>query len=232
MRASYIFVAIYLVIGFLVTGAAHAGFVANNDLIKVLDTAGPRYGGGGPFTIDNVTDPSVPNFISFCLERNEYLNWNTEYRVELSPIAYMGGLSGQTVGGLGDPLDTKSAFLYSNFFHGTLNGLLSGWTASDLQEMPKSLQEVFWFIEGELPGTTYASLSGKAKKLYDLASSKTLNNGGSLYDVSVMNLYHPTTGAHQQSLLTTLPEPASVVMWAVFGVCGLMYARRRRKAAR
>jgi hypothetical protein len=230
MRAKlrFIFVAVCLGVGFLVTGAAHAGWVASGDLIKVLDTAGPRFDGGGPFTIDNVTNPLAQDFVSFCLERNEYLNFNTEYRAELSPIAFNGGVGGRIDINLGDrvvpgdPLDTKTAFLYSNFFHGTLNNLLSGWTTVDLQK-------VFWHIEQELPCDFNLFKNAKAKELYNLANTKS---NGSLYDACVMNLYHPTTGVYQQSLLTTVPEPATIVIWGVFGACGLLYARRRRKAAR
>ncbi|MHB9077045.1 MAG: hypothetical protein ACYC3X_06075 [Pirellulaceae bacterium] len=232
MKAKYLFVAVCLGIGFLSAGTAQAGFVASGQQIQVLGFEGTpfAYGGGrgGPFRVKNFSNPSVPDLISFCLERDEYLGFNTTYTAQVSTIAQLGGVNTNS----GDPLDTKTAYLYSNFVKGTLNSLLTGWTANELKGVSTNLQEVFWFVEQELPTFKENSLSVNAKKLYDLAIANTKDNGGSLYHVGVMNLYD-ANGGHKQSLLTTTaPEPATVVIWSVFGVCGLLYARRRQKATR
>ena len=38
-----------------------------------------------------------------------------------------------------------------------------------------------------------------------------------------MNLYDSADG-HRQSMLTVVPEPATVVLWSICGVCGLLVA--------
>jgi hypothetical protein len=200
------------------TGTTRAGVVNSGDHIKVFPGVGPSYGGGGPFRIDNLTTGQNSVLNTFCLERDEFLSFNTKYVAQLSTSADRGGLNTDS----GDPLDTRTAYLFSHFFHNTLSGLLSGWTTADLQE-------VFWYLEEELPANHDLSTTG-AKALYKLAQDNK-SSTGSLYDVRVMNLYG-LGGEHKQSLLTAgVPEPATLVMWGVFGACGLMYVRRRRKAA-
>ncbi len=203
-----------LLVGGSMCGAtvAHAGImpVNSNDWIKVFDAGGTHYSNGGPFRIDNVTTNQGNVLTTFCLERDETLTYGTKYRVELSTIAQLGGVNTK----LGDPLDSMTAYLFTNFHHGTNGG--NAWNTADLQE-------AIWYIEEELPSNH--TLSSGAQTLYTLAAN---NANGSLYDVRVMNLFD-ANGKHAQSLLTVVPEPATLVMWSLFALCGLMVVRRRQR---
>lgn len=199
--------------------------VEDGDWIKVY--AGPdagRYGTGGNFIVENISQ-TVDKFLTYCLEGNEYIDFSVPYKVSLATAADGGGFSG----GSPDPLDSRTAYLYSNAYFGNLAGL-SGITGLALN---KAMQEVVWFIEGELPaGTIYDDLSANAKSLFKLADSNAVN--GELYGVKVMNLVD-SRGVKKQSLLTVccecpaVPEPSTLAIWGMLGVCGMMVARRRRK---
>ncbi len=218
MRTRFLMIALGLTASLLWTGTTRAGVVSSGDHIKVFPGVGTSYGGGGPFRIDNLTTGQNSVLNTFCLERDEFLSFNTKYVAQLSTSADKGGRNTDS----GDPLDTRTAYLFSHYFHNTLGGLMgaNSWSTADLQE-------VFWFLEDEFIGEGHV-LTTNAQGLLNLA---TANNNGSLYDVRVMNLYG-LGGEHKQSLLTAgVPEPATLVMWGVFGACGLMYVRRRRKAA-
>jgi hypothetical protein len=195
--------------------------VETGDHIKLYDADG-RYSNGGPFWVDNLRDngkrDTQREFQTFCLERDETLSFDTDYRVELSKTAWMGGVNTDA----GDPLDVKTAYLYSNFFYHT--DLAKTWST-------QNLQEVIWYLEDEFANENH-NLSGGAKAL--LAMVKNLNftadEEQSLFNVRVMNLYD-AAGNHHQSLLTVVPEPATVVLWGICGACGLIMVRRRKRVA-
>lgn len=80
----------------------------------------------------------------FCVEMNEHLGYNNtglSYFSSLDTKAYMGGTSG----GKPDPIDPRTAYLYTQFRNGTLAGF-DGSICSY-----KSLQRVIWFFEEEIP---------------------------------------------------------------------------------
>lgn len=185
--------------------------VETDDIIKLedpKDSAVPHYSNGGPFWVDNISTGENHLLLTFCLEKDETIAYGTHYRAELSDIVLRGGANTDA----GDPLDTRTAYLFTNFHHGT--DTAKGWSTKDLQE-------AIWFIEEELPGHT---LSAGAKALVEESNKAN----GSLYDVRAMNLYQGDV--HRQSVLTVVPEPATVVLWGICGVCGLVLARRRKRS--
>jgi hypothetical protein len=209
-------VAVCLGLGWLVAACAQAGIippVESGDTIKLDRAPGLVYDSGGPFRVDNLTSGETNVLTTFCMERDEYISFGTPYRAELGTVALLGGKNTDT----GDPLDSRTAYLFSNFYHGT-NGAAS-WSTADLQE-------TIWYIEEELLPTH--TLSTGAQALYNIATG--VQHHDSLYDVRVMNLYS-STGGHCQSMLTVVPEPATVVLWSICGVCGLIMLHRRRKSA-
>lgn len=189
--------------------------VESGDHIKLFDLNDdvhyPQYSNGGPFRVDNLETAAANDLITFCMERDETIWYGQEYVADLSTIAQRGGVNTND----GDPLDPLTAYLFTNFYHGTNGG--NTWSTADLQE-------VIWFIEEEFD--THL-LSPGALVLKGLAET---NSNGSLYDVRVMNL-KDLAGNHGQSMLTVVPEPATVVLWGICGVCGLLVVRRRRRAA-
>ena len=88
-------------------------------------------GNGGEFTLTPVTPiPGNPvAWQTFCLEETEYVNIpGYNYYMTIDPYAINGGgpLHGATInlpgGKTADPLDVRTAYLYTQFRNGTLSG--------------------------------------------------------------------------------------------------------------
>jgi hypothetical protein len=213
MRRPWMILSLILGIGIGGTSTAQAALipVQTGETIKVHVSGLPRYENGGPYSIDNVTQNKTNVITTFCIERDETLRLDvTNYAVQISDQALLGGSNTDA----GDPLDTKTAYLFSNFNHQT--AVASGWSTD-------ALQEVIWYIEEES-----STLSNDAHTLFNLAAA---NADGSLYDVRVMNLINGD-GTHAQSLLTTVPEPGAIALWSLLGLGGLTVAVRTRRAIR
>ena len=71
---------------------------------------------------------------SFCVEKDEYFHPGSKYYAVLNTAAFMGA----AFGGSPDPIDERSAYLYTQFISGN----------PDFQDEQK-LQEAIWYIEQE-----------------------------------------------------------------------------------
>jgi hypothetical protein len=159
-------------------------------------------------------------FESFCVERDELLSFDTVNYAALNTAAVEGG----TGGGSPDPLDPKTAYLYSAFVTGTLplyvydvsdGGALRSSAADDLQL-------VMWYIEEESPISWTPGDLSRRDIWYQLA---TANAGGSIGNVRVLNMYRDAQGTELvQDLLVMLPEPSSL---GLLLLGGLLAARRK-----
>ena len=195
-------------------------------------------GEGGPFAVTG--NPSSLHaatgqygaesngFITFCIERNETIREGWTYDVRLNSMAVNGGVSG----GNPDPLDERTAFLYTKFVMGTLESDFNAWAGSDKTFTYMSansglaLQDAIWTIEGEDPAFKQKALA------LDLVAwaDEAVALGGEWYgmglgSVRVMNLYR--NGEHHQDQLTFVPLPAPLVL-AGAGLAGVGFLRRRR----
>ena len=168
----------------------------------------------GPIGIYDVGD----TFRTFCLERQEDTSNGGIFDVVLDDKSIDGG-----VGPVGDPLDTKTAFLYNEFLGGGLAGFGIGNDAASY----KIMQNVVWDIEDEGavidlgPGTTGG----------DLLDYAAANANGSNYGIKVMVLYDQAGAQAQDMMVKTnvIPAPGAVILGSI-GVSFVGWLRRRKVA--
>lgn len=211
--------------------AAHADAVVAGDLIKFADLPGNTGGGEFKLTVNN--DPAN-SFISFCLQKTEYMDFTSTFIVGsvndytlTDPVANGGNASGQ------DPISSQTAWLYTQFRNGTLasyayNNVGNGVFATE-ELAANSLQHAFWGFENEeaLDANNY---------YVKLANSQNLANFG-IGNVGVLNLYkysatapnHLGSEAQDQLVIRAVPEPATMTL---FGVGALATAFSRKRSTR
>jgi len=212
---------------------------------------------GGPFTFQANTGagnlaPMISGlgtlgqganqWLTFCLEHNEFISFGTTYNVTIDTTALLGGNGNATPGtgyssgplsngGGGDALDPRTAFLYSSFMDSTLDTLLaaSGYSGTTTftygaTASGKALQDAIWFLENEITSVTSGSLAGNLVRLANAANWTNLGN------VRVLNLWDKNNNSPQQSQLVIIPLPGSAGMAAagLASVLGFGFLRRRR----
>ena len=190
-----------------------------------------QYGntGGGEFLITVLDDPIGiydktlnTQFVTFCLETNEYVSYNGEYYVTIGT----GALQGGSGGGTPDPLSPESAYLYSLWLDGTdgVNSITHSLTTAN------ALQRAIWSLENE----SWGSDSGLSGDYIDWATvavapggSWNTNWGDTIGDIRVMNLWKNVdhTG-YAQDQFVRVPVPGAILLGILgLGAAGLKLRR-------
>jgi len=212
-------------------------------------------GSGGEFTLYNINlttagyDATTKNiaggpqsFQTFCVETDEYVMPPLHLEEVYVNTSGSSGSEAQ-LGGIdtdvGDPLDYKTAYLYTRFATGQLTGYAYSGSVGGLtrSQTAAALQRVIWSIEGEGGGdfTTNPSnirtpLNAAQQALATSWVTEATNAAwNSIHSVRVLNLYSVSSPAvARQDMLYLVPVPGAFLL----GFLGLGYAGMRlRKVA-
>jgi hypothetical protein len=222
------------ILGALVLGsslAVFAGGVSAADMLTLQQTA--TNFSGGPFQVSNVSggDLAGQNFITFCVEIEEHVNAGaTQYQYALSNQVKSRGTTGGAYN-----LNNQTAFLYSSYRSGALNGIsvssgTSNYTfnAASTDHL-EALQKAIWDIEytGTVGGiNTTTGLNTLENALYLYATNGS-NSWSDLGDVRVLNLT-TANGSPAQDQLAVVPIPAAAWLFgsALLGFAGISRKRK------
>ncbi|MFW5653118.1 MAG: hypothetical protein ACOC0P_03655 [Planctomycetota bacterium] len=197
---------------------------------------------GGPFEVDpsfgghtatGKFGASEGNFISFCLERDEFVTEGTTYNVQIGTSASNGGFGG----GNPDPLDERTAFLYTKFAEGTFADDFNAWSGSTFEFTyldtydGEILQDAIWIIEDEKPLKRGDDDRAFQDEIIAWAEQAVADGGewfgrglGSVRVMTLTNL--DGTPAQDMITIVPLPMPVALGLAGLFGV-GIMTRMRR-----
>ncbi|NOT01045.1 MAG: hypothetical protein HOP29_10495 [Phycisphaerales bacterium] len=199
--------------------------------MTVTMSRGPGNGPGGEFyaTYSGFSPAPISlggligAFETFCIEKNEYINFHSTYYIAINDEADAGGKGGGTP----DPLDSRTAYLYEQFITGQLTGY--NYTNTTLRKgSADALQDIFWYLENEQDwNATWTSGTLQYAFYQDAVANHT---PGDIGNVHVMNMYKNSdlTGRAQDQLVY-FGEPVPAPGAAVLAMVGMAFVGRIRR---
>jgi hypothetical protein len=190
-------------------------------------------GQGGEFTLYitsasgglNIANyaPSTANiangsFQTFCVEVQEHIYTNTDYKAEINHNAIYGGVVPD-----GDPISVGTGWLYSQFARGTLAGYNYGVGRIGSADL---LQKAIWYLENETgnPGNNIF-LNAAVSHFGTLAAAQA--DGGWYFGVYALNLTRVSDNLICQDQLIYVPDGGSTVMLLGLAFAGISLISRR-----
>jgi hypothetical protein len=156
-------------------------------------------GRGGPYTASSPKG-SWENFLTFCLEIDEYLNFSSTFIAgNISTATDNGGKNTNA----GDPLSYFTAYIYTKAVSGAF-----------AQDQLDDVQYAIWYEEEEI---AWSSLPQAAQSFFNQQKDNfSISGWNGLGNVRVINLTD-LSGNKKQDLIVSVPEPpASATL--VFGI--------------
>lgn len=180
--------------------------------ITTLDWAPNHSPTGGSFIM---SPENMSPFLTFCVEENEHFYLGHTYYYSISDKTDGGVNGGQ------DPVSIGTAWLYSNFRKGTLEGY------TGTVEQQTQLQNAFWYLENEIATTDSPWVSLTQNKL-GINVDLFLDANGA-YGVNVWNLFDAEGNQIQSQLgISTVPEPNSALVGLLL-LFPLVWSLRHKK---
>jgi hypothetical protein len=169
--------------------------IAAGDYVTMSDLAGNT--GGGEFLMTSASN-AWQAFITFCIQRTQYIDFSNTFRIDAVTTAAATELPATGGDGTGrDPLSSQTAFLYTNFRNGTLTGYNYGAGRGASADL---LQNAIWMFEGELPMDVTNS--------FVVLANTAVNTGtwSGLGTVRALNMSY-LGGREAQDQLAMIPTP-------------------------
>jgi hypothetical protein len=236
-------------------GLSASAFADTITLMNNTGSSGYSYGVGGEFAATHFQGMAIPSlgsdvsvvggaFQTFCIEHNEYFTPGTKYDWVLNDEAVLGGLSGidpadrSEYSGMPDPICPETAWLFTQFWNGTLASYGYDYTLGTLRKnSAHDLQEAIWYLEGEYTTSRLAAYNALSSRAQGWVVDAFAANWSDIGNVRVLNLYtqgHAGDSAYkvQDQLVMVVPLPAASLagLALLMGLAFVGKLRRRRLA--